>query len=307
MNNPNTKGAVERDERLAHLFHDTYERLASSFGYETRTDTRQFDPATPNGRLMIAVCSEINAALAAEGWTCAARKQSLPEPVDCNWPVCGCDPHADKVIAALEEMGVRMIEHAPSPHPPEGKEREEPEVVRRAREYLAENPFPSAAEEDDNPMSCAWIHAGRDKSEDIITAYEAGRRHPIVRRIEAPPLVLSDDPEASLSARRRGEAPGHIDLMVSPESIDAFMETNPIPAEQSEVAGLVADGQYLKPPNASTTCGIADPNQVEIVLRQAHAAIERLLPYVPGIGTTAIDDKDEGRQALAAIDGLLGN
>lgn len=59
--------------------------------------------------------------------------------------------------------------------------------------------------------------------------------------------------------------------------------------------------------NASALLGIADPNQVEIVLRQAHAAIERLLPYVQGIGTTAMDDKDEGRQALAAIDGLLGN
>jgi hypothetical protein len=34
---------------------------------------------------------------------CAARKQSLPEPADCNWPVCGCDPYAVKVIDALEE------------------------------------------------------------------------------------------------------------------------------------------------------------------------------------------------------------
>ncbi len=38
-------------------------------------------------------------------FTCAARKQSLPEPADCDWPVCGCDPYADKVIAALEESG----------------------------------------------------------------------------------------------------------------------------------------------------------------------------------------------------------
>lgn len=40
-----------------------------------------------------------------EMWKCAARKQSLPEPADCGWPTCGCDPHADKVIAALEEQG----------------------------------------------------------------------------------------------------------------------------------------------------------------------------------------------------------
>ena len=50
----------------------------------------------------------LEAALSAapvETWKCAARKQSLPEPADCGWPTCGCDPHADKVIAALEEQG----------------------------------------------------------------------------------------------------------------------------------------------------------------------------------------------------------
>jgi len=33
-----------------------------------------------------------------------ARMRSI-EPMDCEWPTCGCDPHADKVIAALEESG----------------------------------------------------------------------------------------------------------------------------------------------------------------------------------------------------------
>lgn len=46
-------------EELAVRFHDTYEALAPSFGYETREDTRQFDPSTPNGKLMIAVCEKI--------------------------------------------------------------------------------------------------------------------------------------------------------------------------------------------------------------------------------------------------------
>jgi hypothetical protein len=44
---------------LAILFHNTYERLAPSFGYETRLDTKSFDTNTPNGMLMIAVCKEI--------------------------------------------------------------------------------------------------------------------------------------------------------------------------------------------------------------------------------------------------------
>jgi hypothetical protein len=44
---------------LAKQFHSAYERLAPSFGYETRTDTRDFDPDSPNGRLMVAVCESI--------------------------------------------------------------------------------------------------------------------------------------------------------------------------------------------------------------------------------------------------------
>ena len=46
-------------EEIAILFHETYERLAPQFGYETRKETRAFDPVTPNGRLMIAVCGQV--------------------------------------------------------------------------------------------------------------------------------------------------------------------------------------------------------------------------------------------------------
>jgi hypothetical protein len=46
-------------EELAQEFHETYERLAPQFGYETREETREFDPCSPNGRLMIAVCGEV--------------------------------------------------------------------------------------------------------------------------------------------------------------------------------------------------------------------------------------------------------
>jgi len=41
------------------MFHETYERLAPQFGYCTREETREFDPASSNGKLMIAVCAEI--------------------------------------------------------------------------------------------------------------------------------------------------------------------------------------------------------------------------------------------------------
>lgn len=47
-------------EALARKFHDAYERLAPNFGYETRRETRSFDPTTPNGKLMIATCGELS-------------------------------------------------------------------------------------------------------------------------------------------------------------------------------------------------------------------------------------------------------
>jgi len=47
-------------EQLARKFHDAYERLAPNFGYETRKETREFDPTAANGRLMIATCAELS-------------------------------------------------------------------------------------------------------------------------------------------------------------------------------------------------------------------------------------------------------
>lgn len=35
-------------------------------------------------------------------WKCKAQLTADP-PQDCDWPSCGCDPYADKVLAALEE------------------------------------------------------------------------------------------------------------------------------------------------------------------------------------------------------------
>jgi hypothetical protein len=48
---------------LAVKFHETYERLAPQFGYETRPDTKVFDPDSKNGRLMVAVCTALAQAL----------------------------------------------------------------------------------------------------------------------------------------------------------------------------------------------------------------------------------------------------
>jgi hypothetical protein len=59
---------------LARFFHDTYERLAPEYGYETRTETREFRSGTANGRLMQAVCAEVLRHMAA----LAATRKSEP-------------------------------------------------------------------------------------------------------------------------------------------------------------------------------------------------------------------------------------
>lgn len=38
-------------------------------------------------------------------WKCGAMMDSSPEPVDCNWPHCGCDKVASRVMEALTEEG----------------------------------------------------------------------------------------------------------------------------------------------------------------------------------------------------------
>lgn len=45
--------------KLAVNFHEAYERLAPKFGYETKKETKIFDISSPNGKLMIAVCREM--------------------------------------------------------------------------------------------------------------------------------------------------------------------------------------------------------------------------------------------------------
>ena len=44
---------------LAKKFHNLYEMYAPDFGYETREETKKFNPDTPNGRLMLYVCEKI--------------------------------------------------------------------------------------------------------------------------------------------------------------------------------------------------------------------------------------------------------
>jgi hypothetical protein len=45
--------------KLAEKMHNLYESLAPKYGYETRLDTKSFDPNSPNGKLMCAVLEEV--------------------------------------------------------------------------------------------------------------------------------------------------------------------------------------------------------------------------------------------------------
>ncbi len=49
----------KKDWYLAEKFHNLYEKYAPEFGYETREDTKLFDPKSKNGQLMTKVCNEI--------------------------------------------------------------------------------------------------------------------------------------------------------------------------------------------------------------------------------------------------------
>lgn len=56
MNKPTSEALREE---IAEEGHRIYERLAPKYGYETRPDTKEFNPDSPNGKLMIAVYGEI--------------------------------------------------------------------------------------------------------------------------------------------------------------------------------------------------------------------------------------------------------
>ncbi len=70
--------------QLAMEFHEIYERLAPQYGYTTRTDTKVFDPNTPNGKLMVAVCGEILTLLDFPDGVCAHNVSLAEECQMCH-------------------------------------------------------------------------------------------------------------------------------------------------------------------------------------------------------------------------------
>ena len=67
-------------DNWARKFHDLYEKLAPKYGYETREDTKEFDPESPNGKLMTEVCNEIITLAKAEG--AAEERKRIVEEIE---------------------------------------------------------------------------------------------------------------------------------------------------------------------------------------------------------------------------------
>jgi len=95
-------------EDAARLFHETYERLAPTFGYATRADTKVFDPTTPNGKLMTAVCGEVLSRVHA-----AQHLRQKPHSMACNFPEgCTCGASEWNGMIAQHQETVRLLEKA---------------------------------------------------------------------------------------------------------------------------------------------------------------------------------------------------
>lgn len=77
-------------EKLAAQFHEAYERLAPSFGYETRKASAKpwADVPENNRRLMTAVCAEILSGMLTEDEAQHALDQ-IPDN-QCGWPPKDC-------------------------------------------------------------------------------------------------------------------------------------------------------------------------------------------------------------------------
>lgn len=101
-------------KELAKLFHDVYERLAPSYGYKTKEETKTFDENSPNGKLMIATCDIILLEMQAnrhEVLVSQAVSQALPEPNllgEHNCDNCQYWKHCNKEIRYWNEEGHRI-------------------------------------------------------------------------------------------------------------------------------------------------------------------------------------------------------
>ena len=113
----------EETQKLAELFHDTYETLAPAYGYETREDTKVFDPNSKNGKLMIAVCGAVEAQSSqlllekvmevVEGMKCRRCSMPISECSKGRWekPMCVVgNTEWDEHVIGLPDIRTAILE-----------------------------------------------------------------------------------------------------------------------------------------------------------------------------------------------------
>lgn len=88
---------------------------------------------------------------------CAARHSDTGanDPQDCNWPFCGCDPYADKVIAAIQESGFTLVKDTDLLRDLKRAEGQSPEAPERA----AAPPEPAEQDANDPATETRWQDA----------------------------------------------------------------------------------------------------------------------------------------------------
>jgi hypothetical protein len=95
------------------------------------------------------------------GVDCAARRSSLPDPQDCDWPHCSCDPHAARVMEALHEEGWIKPPFAPPPVSPEADV-----VEREAGAKIIFEAMRVAADQSCTDKHPAWVEGGNSLMQD---------------------------------------------------------------------------------------------------------------------------------------------
>lgn len=100
----------KRMEKAARKLHDTYEKIAPDYGYTTRRESRVFDPESPNGRLMLAVCAKVVPAIEARARREAlkAAAEQFPDWLNPKTQLVSVAPwRIRKTILALSRKGVK--------------------------------------------------------------------------------------------------------------------------------------------------------------------------------------------------------
>lgn len=93
-------------------FHDTYEKLASEYTYETREDTKVFDINSNNGKLMYATVNEIVSPILKENKILRENAENNDKVVDnVNWENMLLKKENKQIKDKLSKIETLIINH----------------------------------------------------------------------------------------------------------------------------------------------------------------------------------------------------